>query len=418
MQITILGAAREVGRSAFLVKSMDSKVLLDFGVQLTREPTFPMHVPPKEVDGILLSHAHLDHSGAIPLFYISGSVKLYSTDLTLELTRLLIEDFLRISGFYLPFEYIDLLSMMKSSHKLKLNETVNVKGFAVTFLEASHVPGAASILLESDGERLLYTGDINARGSLLLRGADTNFGEINAIITESTYAMADHPEIEDVEREFIEFAKEVVERGGTLLVPAFSVGRAQEMACVLKKHNFPHLVAMDGMALKVNEILFRYQEYLRDPSLFRKSMESIDFITSWSQRRRMVKTPSVIISPAGMLVGGAAVFYNSEISKKPKNAVAIVSYQIPGTPGRTLLEKKVAIINGKPKKVKAEVRTFDFSSHSGRKELFEMFRKIKGSPKVYTVHGEKESCIKFAEELRNEFGLDAVAPKTGDTYTI
>ncbi|MGB9659738.1 MAG: MBL fold metallo-hydrolase [Nitrososphaerales archaeon] len=418
MEIKILGAAREVGRSAFLVKSMDSKVLLDFGVQLTREPTFPMHVSPKEVDGILLSHAHLDHSGAIPLFYISGNMKLYTTEVTLELTKLLIEDFLNISGFYLPFEYIDLLSMMKSSHRLKLNETVDLKGFTATFLEASHIPGGASIILESNKERLLYTGDINARGSLLLRDADTNFGELDAVITESTYAMGDHPKSEDVEKEFIDFAKEVIERGGTLLVPAFSVGRAQEMACVLKKHNFPYSVAMDGMALKVNEILFRYQEYLRDPSLFRRSMESIEFITSWSQRRRMVKTPSVIISPAGMLVGGAAVFYNSEVSKKPKNAIAIVSYQIPGTPGRTLLEKKVAIINGKPRKVKAEVRQFDFSSHSGRKELFDMFKGIKGSPKVYTVHGEKESCIKFAEELRSELGLDAVAPKTGDTYSI
>ncbi|MGQ9468908.1 MAG: MBL fold metallo-hydrolase [Nitrososphaerales archaeon] len=418
MEIKFLGATREVGRSGFLVKSMDCKVLLDFGVQLIREPAFPMHVQPKDLDGILLSHAHLDHSGAIPLFFISGSVKLYATDLTLELTRLLIEDFLRISSFYLPFEYIDLLSMMKSSHKIKLNEKVNIKGFDATFLDASHVPGATSILLESDGERLLYTGDMNARGSLLLREAETNFGELDAVITESTYAMSDHPKSEDVEREFIEFAKEVVERGGTLLIPAFSVGRAQEMACVLKKHNFPHLVAMDGMALKVNEILFRYQEYLKDPSLFRKSMENIEFITSWSQRKRMVKTPSVIISPAGMLVGGAAAFYNSEVSKKPKNAIAIVSYQIPGTPGRTLLEKRVAIINGKPKRVKAEVRTFDFSSHGGRKELFEMFKKIKGSPKVYTVHGEKESCIKFAEELRNEFGLDAVAPKTGDTYSF
>lgn len=418
MEITILGAAREVGRSGFLVKSMDSKVLLDFGVLLTREPAFPMHVQPKEVDGILLSHAHLDHSGAIPLFFVSGDVKLYATGLTLELTELLIEDFLKISGFYLPFEYLDLLSMRKSSHRVKLNETVNVKEFNATFLEASHIPGATSILLESDGQRLLYTGDMNARGSSLLNGADTNFGELDAVITESTYAMADHPESEDVEREFIEFAEEVVERGGTLLIPAFSVGRAQEIACVLKKHNFPHLVAMDGMALKVNEILFRYQEHLKDPSLFRRSMESIEFVTSWSQRRKIVKTPSLIISPAGMLVGGAAIYYYSEVSKKSKNAIAIVSYQIPGTPGRALLEKKVAIINGKPKRVKAEVRTFDFSSHSGRKELFEMFKKMKSSPKVYTVHGEKESCIKFAEELRNEFGLDAVAPKTGDTYSI
>jgi len=416
MKITVLGGAREVGRSAFLVENSKGKVLLDFGVQLTRPPLFPMHIQPKEVNSILLSHAHLDHSGGIPLFFISRGTKLYTTGLTLELTQLLIEDFLRISGFYLPFEYIDLLSMISGTQKLNLNESVDIQGFTTTFFNAGHIPGSASILLMSESKRLLYTGDINANSSSLLRGADTNFGEVDAVITESTYATTDHSLREDVEREFIEFAKEVIERGGTFFVPAFSVGRSQEMACMFKKHNFPYSVAMDGMALKTNEILFRYLEYLNNPELFRKSIESLELIRGWKQRRHIVKTPSVIISPAGMLVGGAAVFYNAEISKRSKNAIALVSYQMPETPGRILMEKKISIINGKPKKVKAEVRHFDFSSHSGKKELFDMFRRIKGDPKIYPVHGEEKNCIYFAEELKTELGLDAVVPKTGETY--
>ncbi|MCP8323958.1 MAG: MBL fold metallo-hydrolase [Candidatus Methylarchaceae archaeon HK02M2] len=418
MKITVLGGAREVGRSAFLIENIEGRVLLDFGVQLTRPPAFPMHIQPRNVDSILLSHAHLDHSGGIPLFFISEGTKLYTTGLTLELSQLLIEDFLRISGFYLPFEYIDLLSMINQTYRLNLNEIVNIKGFTTTFLNSGHLPGAASIILTSKRKRLLYTGDINANNSLLLKGANTNFEELDAVITESTYATTDHLQRNNVEKEFITFAREVIERGGTFFVPAFSVGRAQEMACVFKKYNFPYSVAMDGMALKTNGILSRYPEYLYDSELFRKSIESIELIRGWNHRRRIVKTPSVIISPAGMLVGGAAVFYKTEISKRSKNAIALVSYQMPGTPGRTLLEKKIAIINGKPKKVKAEVRHFDFSSHSGRKELFDMFKGITGDPKVYTVHGEEKNCIQFAEELKTELGLDAVAPKTGDTYTI
>ena len=418
MKITVLGGAREVGRSAFLIENIEGRVLLDFGVQLTRPPAFPMHIQPRNVDSILLSHAHLDHSGGIPLFFISEGTKLYTTGLTLELSQLLIEDFLRISGFYLPFEYIDLLSMINQTYRLNLNEIVNIKGFTTTFLNSGHLPGAASIILTSKRKRLLYTGDINANNSLLLKGANTNFEELDAVITESTYATTDHLQRNNVEREFIAFAREVIERGGTFFVPAFSVGRAQEMACVFKKYNFPYSVAMDGMALKTNGILSRYPEYLYDSELFRKSIESIELIRGWNHRRRIVKTPSVIISPAGMLVGGAAVFYKTEISKRSKNAIALVSYQMPGTPGRTLLEKKIAIINGKPKKVKAEVRHFDFSSHSGRKELFDMFKGITGDPKVYTVHGEEKNCIQFAEELKTELGLDAVAPKTGDTYKI
>ena len=102
MKITVLGGAREVGKSAFLVESNEGNALLDFGVQLSRPPAFPMHIQPKDVDSILLSHAHLDHSGGIPLFFISNGCKLYTTDLTLELTKLLLEDFLKISGFANP----------------------------------------------------------------------------------------------------------------------------------------------------------------------------------------------------------------------------------------------------------------------------------------------------------------------------
>jgi putative mRNA 3-end processing factor len=273
-------------------------------------------------------------------------------------------------------------------------------------------------LLENGNKRLLYTGDFNLRDTPLLRKSEKDFGELDAVITESTYATANHPPSSEVEESFIEYLKKIVEEKGVVLVPAFSVGRAQEIACVLKKHSFPYTVSMDGMALKTNEILLRYQEYLRDADLFRKSIENMELITSWSQRRRSIKTPSVIISPAGMLVGGASVFYNSEISKNPRNAITIVSFQIPGTPGRTLLEKKIAIVKGKPTKVKADVRRFDFSSHSGKDDLLNLFKKIKGSPRVFTVHGDKANCIKFADDLRNEIGLDAVAPKIGDTFSF
>jgi len=418
MEVTALGAARQVGRSAFLLHGKSTKVLLDFGVQMEREPVFPIHVQPKDIDGILLSHAHLDHSGAAPVFYLSEGVDLYTTPPTAEFTRLLIEDFIKVSGFYLPFEYIDLLSMFKRTHYADLYEVFKIGEFTVQFLDAGHIPGSASIIVEADGKRLLYTGDMNGAGTMLLNGADYNFGELDAIITESTYALTDHKPRHEVEKEFVDYAREIVEGGGTLLVPAFSVGRAQEIACVLRAAKFPYPVAMDGMALKANEILMRYQEYLKDPKEFRRTLENIDIMENWPQRKRMAKTPSVIIAPAGMLVGGLAVFYNEEIATKDRNGIAIVAFQIPGTPGRTLLEKGIALIRGKPKKVKAQVKRFDFSSHSGRKELFEMLKAVKGTPKVMTVHGEEEYCTKFATEIKEQFGFDAVAPVAGDVIKI
>ncbi len=416
MEVSVLGAAQQVGRSAFLVKGEKTRVLLDFGVLVGREPAFPIHVKPKDVDGIVLTHSHLDHSGATPLFFLGEGVEMHSTTLTLELSRLLIEDFIQLSGFYLPFEYLDLMNMMKRAQGFKNGDESQMGEFTVKFLDAGHIPGSSIVRLDNGKKSVLYTGDFKIDETNLQGGADTDWDETDIIITESTYATADHPPREKVEDEFVAFLKEIVEQGGTALVPAFAVGRAQEMACVLRKKNFPYPVAMDGMALKTNDVLMRHQEFLKDPDLFKKSIGSVDMMTSWSQRRRVVKQPGVIIAPAGMLVGGSAVFYNNEIARGPKNAICIVSFQVPGTPGRTLLEKGITLINGKPRKVKSEVRRFDFSSHSGRSSLIDLFKKIKGSPKVLTVHGEAESCIKFSEDLK-QLGLESYAPEAGSTFT-
>ncbi|MHB8566102.1 MAG: MBL fold metallo-hydrolase [Nitrososphaerales archaeon] len=419
MEITFLGGAREVGKSALLVKGKNKQLLLDYGAHTGREPSFPMHVQPKDIHSILLTHAHLDHSGGTPLFFLREGVKLVTTGLSLELSTLLLQDFIKLSGFYLPFEYIDLLTMQKSTERIKVKETREIAGeFSATFPSSGHIPGGTTIVLENDGKKVLYTGDVNLKDSQLLTGADTDFGELDAVITESTYSQVEHEAREKIESDFVLFANEVVERGGVLLVPAFSVGRAQEIACLLRAKNFKHTVAMDGMALKTNEILFRYQENLRDPELFRKTMENIDVVSGWSHRKKLVKTPSVIISPAGMLMGGASVFYNEHLAETERNGISIVAFQAPGTPGRTLLDRGLTLINGKPTKVKAEVRRFDFSGHSGRSDLFEMLSRVKGKPKVYAVHGDGESCETFAREITERFGFEASAPQIGDKITV
>ncbi len=419
MEVTFLGGAREVGKSAILVKGNHTNLLLDYGAQTTKEPSFPMHVQPKDVHSVLLTHAHLDHSGGAPLFFLRDGVNLVTTGLSLELSMLLLEDFIKLSGFYLPFEFIDLLTMEKNTKRIKIGDSVEIGSeFTATFPNSGHIPGGATIVLTHQGKKLLYTGDINMRESQLLSGADLKFEELDAIIIESTYSQVDHEPRQKIEDDFVSFAKEVVERGGVLLVPAFSVGRAQEVACLLRSRNFPHPVAMDGMALKANEILFRYQENLRDSSLFRKAIQGLDSVSGWSRRKKLVRTPGVIISPAGMLGGGASVFYNSEISGQTRNGIAIVAFQVPGTPGRTLLDKGLTLINGRPTQVKAEIKRFDFSGHAGRTELFQLFEHVKGNPKVYTVHGDGNSCEKFAVEIKERFGFEASAPQIGDKIVV
>jgi putative mRNA 3-end processing factor len=419
MEIKILGAAKEVGRSAFLVSNENSNILMDYGVLLKKEPQFPLHVKPKDLHAVVLSHAHLDHSGFLPSLFLSSSkFPVLSTNPTIELSQLLIEDMIKISGFYLPFENIDLDRMLKSHKNLQYREPYSINETNITLYESGHVLGGSTIVVENKGKRIFYTGDINTRGSKILRPADLDIDEIHLMIIESTYSQSNQIPRPQSEKELLEFGYKIINNGGTLFIPAFSVERAQEIACVFKAYKFPHKIVMDGMALKVNEIMLKYPEYIRDPIVFKKYIEEVEWIRDWKSRRRFIKEPCVIISPAGMLVGGSAIFYMQNIMMSDKNGIALVSYQGENTPGRMLLEKGTFKINGKNKKCLAEVKQFDFSGHNSRDELFEILDNIKGNPKVLTVHGDGNSCIKFAEEITEKYGFEAIAPDSGEIFKV
>ncbi len=418
MQVGFLGGAREVGRISISVKTKKTQALLDYGVMFDNEPGFPMHVPPKEVDALILTHSHLDHSGALPIFYIHGKTPLYTNRLNLVLSQLLIKDFIHLSGYYLPFEYLELKTMMKSNKHLDFGVEEKVGDMKFKLVNAGHTPGSAQVLIEANGKKVLYTGDFNTTDSQLLTGATMEYEDLDAVVIESTYANADHADRKELEKSFVESVTEVVEKGGIALIPAFGVGRSQEMACILKAYRFEYPVVLDGMTREASRIIMNHTEFLRDPKLFMNAMRSADWIDSWRDRRKAVKSPKAIISTAGMLKGGPAAFYVSKLGKKANNAIFLVSYQIPGTPGKELLEKGVCTIDGRVRKVKARYEHFDFSSHCGASQLKDSLRKLGGKPKVFVVHGEEENCKELAKWAESELGVDAVAPKTGDTFEI
>jgi putative mRNA 3-end processing factor len=418
LQVKFLGGAREVGRIGIAVKSEKTQVLLDYGVMLDHEPGFPMHVPPKEVDALILTHSHLDHSGAVPIYYVQGNRPLYTNKLNLELTQLLIQDFIHLSGYYLPFEYLELKTMMRSNKHLDFGVEQALGDMRFQLLNAGHTPGSAQVLIEAEGKRLLYTGDFNIGETKLLEGASMDYGDLDAVIMESTYADEDHTERLELEKRFVESTTEIVEKGGTVLVPAFGVGRSQEIACVLAANHFEYPVFLDGMAREASRIIMSFKEFLRDPRMFTDAMHSAEWVEGWRDRRRALKNPGVIISTAGMLKGGPAAFYVSKLGKRTNNAIFLVSYQIPGTPGKELLEKGICTIDGKIRKIKARYEHFDFSSHCGASQLKEALRKLGGKPKVFVVHGAEGNCELFANWAKSELGLEAFAPKTGETFEV
>ncbi len=420
MQVRVLGAAKEVGRSAFQINCDGVKFLLDYGVELGNEPLYPIEVSPHEINAAIITHAHLDHSGNMPSLFVNGSTDVYATPPTFDLSRLLIEDMVRLekNQHRLPYDLSSVSKMMMHSRELKYREKVERGNASFQLLESGHVLGGASVLVEAEKKRLFYTADINPRGSRMLREADLDFGEVDLVITESTYSQSDQLPRKESEEKFIEFAYDVLDRKGSLFVPAFSVERSQEIACVLKNAKFKHKVVMDGMAVKVNEIMLRHPDYLRDPQVFADSVHQAVWVRGESQRRDVLDEPAVIISPAGMLVGGSAVFYLQNLALDKKNGIALVSYQGEGTPGRKLLETGRVVTRGKELKAEAEVRQFEFSGHADRTGLFELLKKLKGNPKVLTVHGDNESCTKFAAEIHEKFGFDAYAPDAGEIISV
>ena len=227
-------------------------------------------------------------------------------------------------------------------------------------------------------------------------------------------------EIEETEKKFINQINEIVEQDGTVLVPAFGVARSQEILCILQKYGFQFPIFMDGMARVVSRIFSSYPNYFRDYGLFKKALKRAHLISQGrrkeTERENALTTPSVIIAPSGMLKGGTAVNYMDGLSHDMQNGIFLVSFQVPNTPGRILLDTNQW--NGFD--VNAQVEFFNFSSHAGRNGLWELIHSLENNPDttVYCVHGEEESCIAFAKEINETTKLTGIAPKTNESFEL
>ena len=422
MEIKVLGAAGEVGRSAFQVNCDGTNFLLDYGVMFGKPrgapPTYPLHVKPRDIDSVIITHAHLDHSGCVPSLFVSGNCNVYATAPTFDLSQLLIRDMIKIEKNSHSFGSPEIENMMQKSKIIGFNEKIRRGNASFELRSSGHVVGGSTVIVESNNKKLFYTGDINLRGSRLLPPADLDIGEMDMVITESTYSQENQMPRKDSEKGLIDFANEVMDRKGTLFIPSFSVERSQEVASVLISSGFKHKIIMDGMALKVNEVLLRYPDYLRNPDIFKDVMDRVVAVNDHKERKRALTEPCVVISPAGMLVGGNAVYYLQQLAFDDKNGIALVSYQGEGTPGKKLLDTGKVETRGKDINVSAEVKQFQFSGHADRDSLFDMIKNLKGNPKIMTVHGDDESCTRFAEEIHERFGFDAHAAKLDEKITI
>ena len=215
MKIKVLGAASEVGRSGFAVNCDGTNLLLDYGVMFAKKrhdpPSYPLHILQKDVDATIITHAHLDHSGCIPSLFDGGNTDVYCTPPTLDLSILLIEDVLKIEKNKHSFDHRHVNSMIKNSKEIGFREPVNIGNAKFELRSSGHVIGGSTVLVEAQGKRLFYTGDINLRGSRMLPKADLDIGDIDLLITESTYSQTNQTPRKESEQGLIEFANEVMD---------------------------------------------------------------------------------------------------------------------------------------------------------------------------------------------------------------
>jgi len=433
VKITFLGSCREVGRSAILIESKTgTKCMFDYGIRFRGDERLPYQdVDIKNLKAVALTHCHIDHSGAIPFLYKNSEIPLFTNALSLDIIKVLIEDMIRISNYPYPFGYREVKKLMANAHLLDNGVKQKIADdFYLTFLNAGHVPGSVSILAEVDGKKILYTGDINSGNTNLVDPADPkDVPPINALITESTYALRDHPPREEVEKNFIDNVIDITENDGKVMVPAFGVARSQEVMMILNKYDYKGPIFASGLAKEISNIYLHHPDFFKDFASFKKAYNSIKFITS-KGRSEVSKSKGVLIAPSGMLKGGSAINFIKTFLNDPLSAIYLVGYQVERSPGRKLLDTGVFEYREKLKnrntnrrfKIRAKCDTdyFDFSGHGDKSHLNEYIENlefINGEKNVFCVHGDPKSTTSLSSDLVKK-DYNSVAPETGEVYKI
>ena len=417
MKLHFYGGASEVGRSAIMVRD-ERSFIFDYGVKMDdNQMDYPIKVP--DVDAVLLSHAHLDHSGSVPVLYAEESVPTFGTEGTLMLSELLLEDALSIAKKehkHPRFHKKQLGTMINRYVRMAYEKPYEFGNYSLTMYDAGHICGSAITLVERHNARencrIVYTGDFKMQHQYLHSGAKKVKSDV--LIIESTYAGREHADRNQLVNSFISKIRETLDNGGTALVPAFAIGRSQEIMAILYKHGLIDYAYLDGMAKEATKIIMRHPDSISDKKLLNDAAEGINWVKDRMQRRQVLEEPSIIVTTAGMLNGGPALEYIRHMNSDSQ--IFLTGYQVEGTNGRTLLEKGYIVDNGNKIKVNAPVTKFDFSAHAGDADLHEYIR-ASAPNTVICVHGEANATRIFAERLRSE-GFDAYAPKVGDTIEL
>jgi len=456
VRITTLGGAQEVGRSAFLLQTRESSVLLDCGTNPGSSRPFEafprFDIPTFELDSldaVVISHAHLDHCGLVPFLYKYGyDGPVYCSAPTSNLMTLLQLDYLDVAGkqgVTPHYDQKDVRECVLHTNPLRYGVVTDIApDIRLTLHNAGHILGSSMVHLHvGEGlHNIVYTGDYKYGRTMLLEAATTEFPRAETVITESTYGGPDDlmPSRVEVEEHMTSIVNETLERKGKVLIPVPAVGRAQEIMLVLDGYMRRGLmkeapVFIEGMISEATAIHTAFPEYLG-----REVRQSIlhdgvnpfesDYFTIVEHpniRPEIIEgEPCIIMATSGMLEGGPIIEYFKNLAHDERNTVIFVSYQIEGTLGRRVQKglNEVTTINNDGKmdvtRVRLHVDSLEgFSGHSDRRQIINYITHLKPKPeRVIVAHGERAKCLSVANFLQRRCEIDSFAPALMETFRL
>ncbi len=456
VRITALGGVQEVGRSAFLVQTRESSVLLDCGVNPgSSRPfeAFPRFDNPcfqiDSLDAVVISHAHLDHCGLVPFLFKYGyDGPVYCSAPTSNLMTLLQLDYLDVAnkqGVTAHYDQKDVRECVLHTIPLRYGVVTDIApDIRLTLHNAGHILGSSMAHLHI-GEGLhnvVYTGDYKYARTMLLEAATTEFPRVETVITESTYGGPDDvmPSRIEAEERLTRIVNDTLERKGKVLIPVPAVGRAQEIMLILDGYMRRGLmketpVFIEGMISEATAIHTAYPEYLGREVRYSILHDEInpfqsDYFTIVEHpnvRQEIIEgEPCIIMATSGMLEGGPVIEYFKSLADNEANSILFVSYQIEGTMGRRVQKglNEVAVINNDGKmdvvRVKLRVESIEgFSGHSDRRQLIAYIGHLQPKPeRLIVCHGERAKCLGMASFIENRLGIQSMAPAIMETFRL
>lgn len=451
VRLTSLGGFREVGRSCMLLETQETKVLLDCGINVANpDKAYPyldaVRFPLNELDAVVVTHAHLDHSGFVPYLYKVGyRGPVYCTLPTRDLMALLQFDYVDVlvkEGKEPPYSERDVKEMVKHCIPRDYREVTDIApDMRLTLHNAAHILGSASAHLHiGDGaHNLVYSGDLKFGFTRLFDVADIRYPRLETLILESTYGHRDdiQPPRQQADEKLLDIIRETVKKGGNVLIPVFSVGRAQEIMLVLenmyRKGMLEAKCYVDGMTKEASAIHTAYPEYLRHNVQRRILQNDSPFQSDlfheaqWKDRDSIVEEGgAIILASSGMLTGGPSVHYLYKMAEDPKNALIFVGYQGEGSLGRKLQggmrSMPITGENGKTRELKMNLRietVEGYTGHADRNQLVSYIRNLKPTPKrVLIDHGESSKTIELAKYISSRFRINSQALRNLDAVRL